>query len=32
VLSLLKLKPDNTDVDWETKPTATQLGGASTAS
>jgi benzoate transport len=31
VLSLLKLKPDHTDVDWETKPTA-ELRGATTAS
>jgi benzoate transport len=31
VLSLLKLKPDHTDVDWATKPT-TELRGATTAS
>jgi benzoate transport len=30
VLSLLKLKPDHTDVDWETTPT-TELRGATTA-
>lgn len=31
VLSLLKLKPDHTDVDWATTPTA-ELRGATTAS
>jgi hypothetical protein len=31
VLSLLKLKPDTTDVDWETK-AAPELHGATPAS